>query len=42
MYKNMLAIRRFEEHVGRLFADGKIPGFAHRLSEKDPQLGHRA
>jgi pyruvate dehydrogenase E1 component alpha subunit len=29
MYKNMLTIRRFEERVGELFADGKIPGFVH-------------
>ena len=42
MYKNMLTIRRFEEQVGGLFADGIIPGFVHRLSDKDPQLGHRA
>ena len=29
MYTNMLTIRRFEERVGELFAEGKIPGFVH-------------
>ena len=29
MYRTMLRIRRFEETVSKLFADGKIPGFLH-------------
>ncbi|MDI3535292.1 MAG: acetoin:2,6-dichlorophenolindophenol oxidoreductase subunit alpha [Thermosediminibacterales bacterium] len=29
MYKKMVQIRKFEERVVKLFADGKIPGFVH-------------
>jgi len=29
LYEQMLLIRRVEERLGRLFADGKIPGFVH-------------
>lgn len=29
IYKQMVKIRRFEERVSRLFADGEIPGFVH-------------
>jgi pyruvate dehydrogenase E1 component alpha subunit len=29
MYVTMSKIRTFEDHVAKLFADGKIPGFVH-------------
>lgn len=29
LYRQMLLIRRFEERVARLYADGEIPGFVH-------------
>lgn len=29
LYTRMLRIRRFEEEVGRLFAQGQLPGFVH-------------
>jgi len=29
MYKKMVQIRKFEERVVKLFADGKVPGFVH-------------
>lgn len=29
LYKKMLLIRKFEERVSRLFAEGEIPGFVH-------------
>jgi pyruvate dehydrogenase E1 component alpha subunit len=29
LYRKMLRIRRFEERVAELFAEGKIPGFVH-------------
>ena len=29
LHETMLKIRRFEEHVSKLYADGEIPGFVH-------------
>lgn len=29
LYERMVRIRRFEEHVSRLYRDGEVPGFVH-------------
>ena len=29
LYERMMLVRRAEERLGRLFADGEIPGFLH-------------
>lgn len=29
LFRNMVKIRKFEEHVSKLYADGEIPGFVH-------------